>query len=133
MFRFMLNDKEKTIQSALSEIDWQIKVILYSFEDIFGKENITVNYLYNYTINKTQYFTNFLSTLDLSDYYDELRSKRMLDERLILISEKNSYIGINFNWREKSVDMIRDELIELFDDTIIYQFKDHRCNINLNE
>lgn len=130
VFSFSFNHKEEKNNAIMLRNNWQVKLLCHIFDDTFGKENVTLSFRYLYVYDNQKYFNNFLSNIDYSEFYDDLRLKINSDD--LSLSERNGSIGIDFKWREKTVDDLKEEICNNYDDLELSTFENHRCNIDIS-
>lgn len=109
---------------------WQIDLLRSIYNAEFGEGNYSVHIEYNYTYD-SRLFHEFLNSIDYSEFFQDLKNK--IQDQTISISTTKQSIGIDFDWRITTPEQIQAKLNCQYDDVEVSIFRNHRCNIELND
>jgi len=123
-FSFYVNmDKNYSDISILVEdekfdFDFKYTRLKKFFDSFFGAENVLFDAIFNYSFNNQKYDSIFLDQIQNTQFEN------------ISLSESSMSIGIDFNWKEISVETIISELQIKYPFVHFGLYNNHRCNID---
>lgn len=111
------------------EFDIKFKRLKKFFDNYFGAENVRFESKFIYSYDLYKYTTEFLPSLTYKpeDFWQELYNT--INTESVSISKNTRSIGIDFNWRESSIEDILEEVINACPFFNFRLFRNHRCNI----
>lgn len=88
------------------------------FDSFFGSQNVSFESIFNYSYNNDVFNSAFLDDLSNTNFDN------------IALSEQSMSVGVDFNWKSESIEMLVADLKEKYPFIYFNLFKNHRCNID---
>ena len=130
-FRYHFNVKSNNNGNiSINKWKWQVDLLREIYSSEFGINNCRFLIEYNYIYDNKQYH-QYVDGINLYDFFQNLRND--ISEECISISESKQSMGVDFDWRATSPDLLRIELSNKYDDLEVSIFSDHRCNIEISD
>ena len=115
---------------SINKEKWQVDLLRSIYSSEFGENNCNFHIDYNYTYDNIRYHQN-VDGINLYDFFQDLKNN--ISEEFISISETKQSIGVDFDWRTTSPELLRIELSNKYDDLEVSVFSDHRCNVGISD
>ena len=115
-----------------SDINYNYTFYKRIFDRYYGKGNVVLKrtiVFYKYDIE--DYAESFLADDDLwkDDFWESIY--HAFNESDVSVSLQSESIGIDFNWKEDSIQDILSALCEKIPNSLISYYPNHKCNIDL--